>query len=80
MAKKNTKTAASLAREAIKIIETLNSVKPLYKQLDELTMQLCQAKEEDLQEYGLVLQDNFKEKNTVFRPTGVKRFELKLVE
>jgi len=65
-----------LAEEAKKIITKLEAVKPLYSKLDELTLAL---KKEDLSEFKLQVVDNFAEKNVVFRPVGVKRFEIKRV-
>ena len=46
----------------------------LGRTLKEITMLL---KGEDLSGVSLVIIDNFAEKNVVFRPAGVRRFELK---
>jgi hypothetical protein len=63
-----------LAIEAQNIMSSLEDVKKLYGRLDEITMLL---KGEDLSGVSLVVIDNFAEKNVVFRPAGVRRFELK---
>ena len=63
-----------LATEAKKIIETLDRTKKLYGRLDELTLLL---KGQDLSSHQLAVIDNFKGKNTVFKPAGVRRWELK---
>lgn len=52
--------------------------KALYAELDALIVELAQGgfKEATLNEFHLELVDNFSEKNTCFRPAGVKRFEI----
>lgn len=54
--------------------------KALYAELDALVLEL-QAdgfKSVDLEGFRIDLIDNFAERNTVFRPAGVKRFEIKV--
>lgn len=68
-----------LAR-AVEIKAQLESVKPLYEELDAVTMRASEAlrlsKTVDVNGVKVTLIDNFESKNTVFRPVGVKRFEL----
>lgn len=71
-----------ILKRVIDIQRELDIRKALYDELDMLTEQL-QA--EGFEAAGLdgltiVLVDNFAEKNTVFRPAGVKRFEIKIKE
>lgn len=65
-----------VVREALTIMQALENVKPLYGRLDELTLALRNVR---LDNYGLAIVDNYAEKNTVFRTTSVKRFELKRI-
>lgn len=73
------KKIAELAIEAKRVMEMLESAKPLYNRLDELTIAL-KGNEEILPAYGLQMIDNYSEKNTVWRAHGIKRFELKKIE
>ena len=55
--------------------------KELYSELDRLTLELQQEGFRSQEVEGMLLElvDNFADgKNTVFRPAGVKRFELKI--
>ena len=60
----------------------LEAIKPLYEELDTLTVQLADSVPAGtsfiLGDDTVTLVDNFAEKNTVFRPTGVKRFEVQI--
>jgi hypothetical protein len=65
------------------IKDQLEAVKPLYEELDALTVEFTQcgyfgnkkfATDEATPRFVSIV-DNFSEKNTVFRPAGVKRFE-----
>lgn len=76
MKKANSKEMTRLAEEAMDIMRKLEDVKVLYGRLDEITMAL---KGQDLSRFGLAVIDNFAEKNVVFRPSGVRRFELKRI-
>jgi hypothetical protein len=73
------KKIEKLAKEAIEVMAQLEAAKPLYQRLDELTLALVEAKSKELRAYGLVVVDNFAEKNAVFRPACVRRFEVKKV-
>lgn len=75
----NTKKTKRLIQEALEVMSQLEANKALYTRLDELTAALKEAKAKELKEAGLVMVDNFAEKNAVFRPACVRRFELKKV-
>lgn len=64
----------------IEIQKELDLRKELYSELDELTLQLQRDGFISTEFQGLTIElvDNFKVGNTVFRPAGVKRFELKI--
>ncbi len=70
----------------IEIQKELDKRKELYTELDRLTLELQQlglteVKVRDtstLEEIFVTIIDNFCERNTVFRPAGVKRFEVSL--
>ena len=86
--------AMAIATELVRIKTLLEANKPLYEQLEKLTLQLKElvgTEEVALMEEQVVLTpggpvfaapqyirivDNFSEKNTVFRPAAVKRFEM----
>lgn len=76
----NSLKVSALAVEAISIIRKLESVKPLYSRLEEITEALSNAKSKDLEKCGLELVDNFATKNVVWKSSAVRRFELKKVE
>ena len=76
--------SAKLQR-VLEIKQTLDSVKPLYEELEQITLSLLTDAASihgynHLQGFGHVftIVDNFQEKNTVYRPAAVKRFELKV--
>lgn len=70
----------SKIKRAIKIIELLDQIKPLYKELDEITMGLVQENFTSARVKGktVTLADNFADKNSVFKAVAIKRFELKV--
>jgi hypothetical protein len=56
-------------------------VRPLYSELDAITTALLGVHEDKhavakLLKLGCVITDNFAEKNTVFRTTGIRRWQL----
>lgn len=53
----------------------LDEVKPLYKELDAIVLALVPM-EEELGKYGVILVDNFLEKNTCFKVASVNRYQL----
>lgn len=71
-----------LVARAVQIKDALEANKPLYDELDEITVQLAalQFSQAPVGAKVVTLVDNFAAKNTVFRPCGVKRFELKVTE
>jgi hypothetical protein len=60
------------------IIRDLERVKPLYKILDALVIELTRRKIKKFSAGGFNWQvrDNFKDKNTAFKATGIRRFEI----
>lgn len=77
----------ALCKQALQLLEQLESVKPLYADLDTIIMRLHELgfeSAECLDGETLELVSNFIDpktgaaRNTVFRPAGVKQFELKL--
>ena len=63
-----------LAVEAQNIMAALADYKKLYGRLDEITQIL---KDENLDGSGVIIVDNFAEKNVVWKASGIRRFELK---
>ncbi len=73
------KTIRKLVERARAINDQLSEVKPLYNELDQITLALSQVGEE-LPQYGVILVDNFSGTNTQFKKvTSFRRFELKWV-
>jgi hypothetical protein len=78
--KKTTVTIEDLAKQALATLERIEKLKAEYNELERLTEQAVQLSKTDkaqLQKLGLIVVDNFAAKNSVFRTTSVKRFELK---
>lgn len=80
----NAKKVADLLERIVAVKAKIDAVKPLYEELDDLTMELQEEVEVDqlLQAKGdafVRIVDNFAEKNTVFRVAGVKRFEAEVL-
>lgn len=75
----NNETLKLIAR-AIEINKQLEVVKSLYGELDLITTELVKNEFVSAVHNGtcVLLVDNFKTKNTCFRTTSVKRFELKI--
>lgn len=70
-----------LLDRAVEIQAILNQVKPLYNELDEIIAELVRVgfkREAFFSGYELILVDNFEKKNTVFKATGIRRFDLKI--
>lgn len=72
-------TENKLAR-VLQIQRELDLRKELYAELDALVLELQAGgfKCAELEGMRLELVDNFTEKNTVFRPAGVKRYEIEI--
>lgn len=65
--------------ERIKEIKfEMERIKPLYSELDELTDMLV-GLDLNLSKYGIAIQDNFESKNTAWKSTAMRRFELVVV-
>ncbi len=70
-----------VAKRAAEVLAQLEAMKPLYNEIDKLTEELREAGITNIVVGTTVLQivDNFASKNTMFKPTAFKRFELKKV-
>lgn len=71
-----------VVRRAIEIHDKLHEVKALYKEQDEILQKMIEAGFTSVVVDGklVALVDNFAEKNTVFKATGFRRFELLVQE
>ncbi len=69
-----------LIERALKIQQKLEENKPLYKELDEIVLNLASQgfSHDTLENLEIELVDNFADKNTCFKVAGVKRFDLKV--
>lgn len=76
--KKQNAQIKKLAKEALEALNRLEEAKAIYKELDRVTEEVLKSGA-DLKEFGIVLVDNFQDKNKVFKPAAVARFELKKV-
>lgn len=76
MKKLTPKEIAELLVEAENIDAVLSEYKTLWARRDEITAALVG---QDLGKHPWAVVDNFAEKMVVFRPVGVRRFELKKV-
>jgi hypothetical protein len=81
MKKSNKKQIEMLAKRAAEVLAKLDEMKPLYNEIDKITEQLVAAGVENIAVGVATLHvvDNFAAKNTVFKTTSVKRFEIKKV-
>lgn len=66
-----------LLLEFQKIEKKMEKNKAMYQRLDEIVIKLV-GKDLSKEKYQVV--DNFEEKNCVFRPAGVRRYELKKIK
>lgn len=79
-----THSVESIINRIEEVKSEIEKMSSLYEELDKLTMQLngsVAVGEELLTKNGntIILKDNFQDKNTVFRPAAVKRFEVELL-
>lgn len=75
----NKKLSPRKLAERIKEIKSeMERIKPLYGELDELTDMLI-GLDLNLSKYGIAIQDNFESKNTAWKSTAMRRFELVVV-
>jgi hypothetical protein len=70
-------------KRALEIKKILDANKPLYDELEAITVELASQQAGTsvpvvVDGYYFSIVDNFAEKNTVFRPAAVKRFEMKI--
>jgi len=83
--KKSEADMQSLADKISAVKDKLESAKALYAELDTLIIELSSCAKhgrvlKTSDKRFIMLLDNFAEKNTVFRPTGVKRFDVELMD
>ena len=71
------KTVSKMVERARAITRQLDEVKPLYQELDEITLALTNVRHALHPKHGIVIVDNFKERNTQFKTVGIRRFEIK---
>jgi hypothetical protein len=81
--KDETKDVRQIVNRIVELKDALEAVKPFYDEIDELTQELQEivgVNHNLFADDGRVVSvvDNFSEKNTVFRPVGVKRFDAKV--
>lgn len=70
----------ALLEKAISLGKQLEEMKKLYTEMDGVIHLLLKMgfTTHKLNDFNITLKDNFAEKNVVFRPAGVRRFELKI--
>ena len=66
-------------REAICMLDELESIKYLYEQLDNLSIAL-KYHNEFIKKYGITVVDNFEMKNTFWKSQPIRRYELKRID
>jgi hypothetical protein len=78
---KNNKRVQEIAKRASEVLDKLEAMKALYAEADKLTEELLQLGVTKVEVDGstLMIVDNFASKNTYFKTTSIKRFELKKV-
>lgn len=81
MKKTNAQEIKKLAKEAAALLDKIESMKALYGQLDEITMKLVKSAggAKALKANGIIIVNNFSDKNVVFRPAAVRLLELRKV-
>jgi hypothetical protein len=72
----NDKNVKKLVERARAISAQLDEVKPLYNELDQITLALAMVKDK-LPKHGVTMVDNFSAKNTQFKVASFRRFELR---
>lgn len=72
----------ALAREGHEINEVIAMVKPLYRRLDEITLELIALgiESETTDAFKIVIIDNYSDKNTTFKVAAFKRFDVRIEE
>jgi hypothetical protein len=74
------KRIEKLAARAVEIEIATTALKQLYRELDDITMELIEMGISSalVGGYQITIADNFAEKNTAFRIARIKRFDLKV--
>lgn len=85
MSKKNAKILElinALAKEGHEINEVMAMIKPLFRRLDEITLELIELgiTSEVTDSYKINVLDNYSDKNTNFKVAAFKRFDLRIEE
>lgn len=75
-AKPKRKTIREMVARAAEIKNHIDAVKPLYGELDEITLALATLKPEKLELWGVAIVDNFRSQNTSFKTIGISRYSL----
>lgn len=76
------KAIQALVAEAAQLLEKAESFKATYNRIDEITVKLSLVGNQFEDDDGAIIRivDNFADKNTAFKTTAIKRFELKKVK
>lgn len=69
------KKVRMLAERAEELLHEIASLKMLYNELEEITLQLVEMNEFNPSRY-VVIEDNFAKKNVSYKTTSVKRYEI----
>ena len=67
----------SLCEETLSLMTQIEGYKAAYSRLDVLSELLLG---QSTQEYGIAVVDNFADKNVVWKPCGVRRYEIKKIK
>lgn len=75
-----TVVANKLIRKAFRIQTKLEAVKPLYSQIDQITEELVNNNitEGTVGKYRVFISDNFRQKNTAWKSSAFRRYEVKI--
>ncbi len=76
---KNQKEIERLLRRAKKIMSQIDSVKPLYSELDDILLTLA-VKFKFRGNDKFSIQDQFKNKNTAFKTVSMSRYRLEILK
>lgn len=78
---KSKKQLKQLAERAVTVDRKIKRLKGAYKELDEIINELLKARVKEVKAPGvkLLLVDQFAEKNTAFKATFMRRYELSVV-
>ena len=74
----------TITARIVDLSSQIESMKPLYEELDALTLQLKNLVKEGVRvvdadtRYSVTVEDNFAEKNTIYRAQAAKRFQAKV--